>query len=47
MKKLSSQAFEEIKVWIYKNARQMEIALWDYHFENGSKEAVLSALSLY
>lgn len=47
MKKLSKQAFEEIRGWIYKNARQFEIALWEYHFEDGSKEAVLSALSLY
>ncbi|MFT3983822.1 MAG: hypothetical protein QM697_07930 [Lachnospiraceae bacterium] len=47
MKKLSKQAFEEIRIWIYRNARQIEIALWQYHFENGSKETVLSALSLY
>lgn len=47
MKKLSKQAFEEIRTWIYRNARQIELALWQYHFENGSKEAVLSALSLY
>ncbi len=47
MKRLSKQAFEEIRLWIYRNARQIELALWQYHFENGSKEAVLSALSLY
>ena len=47
MKKLSKQAFEEIRIWIYRNARQIEIALWQYHFEKGSKETVLSALSLY
>jgi hypothetical protein len=47
MKKLSKQAFEEIRIWIYRNARQLEIELWQYYFENGSKENVLSALSLY
>ncbi len=47
MRRLSKQAFEEIRLWIYRNARQIELALWQYHFENGSKEAVLSALSLY
>ncbi|WOO37083.1 hypothetical protein R2R35_00895 [Anaerocolumna sp. AGMB13020] len=47
MKKLSKQAFEEIRIWIYRNARQFEIALWQYYFEKGSKETVLSALLLY
>ena len=47
MKELSKQAFEEIRIWIYRNARQLEIELWQYYFENGSKENVLSALSLY
>lgn len=47
MKKLSAKAFEEIRVWVYRNARQIELALWQYEFENGGKEAVLSALSFY
>ncbi len=47
MKSLSKQAFEEIRLWIYRNARPIELARWQYEFENGSKEAVLSALSLY
>lgn len=47
MKKLSSQAFIEIRTWIYRHARPLELALWQYHFENGTPEAVLSALSFY
>jgi len=47
MKKLSKKSFEEIRLWVYRNARQFELALWQYEFENGSKEAVLSALAYY
>lgn len=47
MKRLTTKAFEEIRTWVYRNARQIELTLWQYEFENGSKEAVLSALSLY
>ncbi len=47
MKKLSKKSFEEICLWIHRNARQIELTLWQYEFENGSKEAVLSALSYY
>lgn len=47
MKILSKQSFEEIRRWIYRNARPLDLALWQYNFENGSKEAVLSILSYY
>jgi len=47
MKKLSLKDYKEIKSWMYRNARQIELAIWQYNFENGSKEAVLSALSFY
>jgi len=47
MKKLSNKSFEEIRQWVYRNARQLDLTLWQYEFENGSQEAVLSALSLY
>ncbi len=33
--------------FIYKNARPIDMARWKYLFENGSKEAVLEALSTY
>lgn len=47
MKKISKEAFDQIRIWIYRNSRQIELVLWQYEFENGSKEAVLSALSCY
>lgn len=33
--------------FIYQNARPLDLSRWQYHFENGSKEAVLNALSYY
>lgn len=39
--------FEKARKFIYRNARPIDIARWQYHFENGSKEAVLNALSYY
>ena len=38
---------EKARGFIYKNARPLELAKWQYHFENGSREAVLNALSFY
>ncbi len=39
--------FEKARQFIYRNARPLELAIRQYHFENGSKEAVLNALSFY
>ena len=39
--------FEKARNFIYRNARPLELARWQYHFENGSAEAVLHALSYY
>lgn len=47
MKKLDSKAFSVIRNWIYRNARALELSLWQYHFENGSKDAVLRNLAFY
>lgn len=47
MKKLSQEAYLEISKWVHRNARPLDLALWQFHFENGSKEAVLSALIYY
>ncbi len=47
MKKLTLKDYKEIKSWMYRNARSLELAIWQYYFENGSKEAVLSALEFY
>lgn len=38
---------EKARKFIYRNARPLDLARWQYHFENGSKEAVLNALSYY
>ncbi len=47
MQTLSAQSYEEIGQWMYRNARPLELARWQYHFENGSKDSVLQALSVY
>jgi len=47
MNKLTAQAFQEIKVWMHRNARSIDLAVWRYHFEGGSREAVIDALSYY
>ncbi|MCM1298719.1 MAG: hypothetical protein NC203_05005 [Firmicutes bacterium] len=39
--------FEKARRFIYRNARPLELARWQYHFENGSREAVLKALAFY
>ncbi|WP_024831327.1 hypothetical protein [Ruminiclostridium josui] len=47
MKKLTLKDYKEIESWMYRNARPLELAIWQYYFENGSKEAVLSVLEFY
>lgn len=47
MRNLTLGDYQEIKLWMYRNARQIELALWQYYFENGSKESVLTSLSFY
>ena len=39
--------FNKAKNFIYKNARPLDFARWQYHFENGSADAVLNALAAY
>lgn len=39
--------FERAKNFIYRNARPIDLARWQYHFENGSRENVLNALAFY
>ena len=41
MKKLSAAAYNEVRTWIYRNARPLELALWQFDFENGSPELSL------
>ena len=39
--------FEQARDFIYRCARPIDLARWQYHFENGSRDAVLRALSAY
>lgn len=41
------EPFERARQFIYRNARPLELARWQYHFENGTREAVLQALQVY
>lgn len=47
MGKLTRKAYEEIKRWMYRNARPLELMKWQYYFENGSKEAVMDKLQAF
>ena len=47
MEVLSKTDFIEVRSWIHRNARPLENALWNYHFEGGSVDAVLSILQEY
>jgi hypothetical protein len=44
---LSKEDYTEIRSFVYRNARPLEFALWQYHFEDGSKNPVLYALMQY
>ena len=44
---LTEQAYHKARYWIYRNTRPLDLSRWQYHFENGSKENVLNALSVY
>lgn len=47
MEKFSIQQYNKVKRWMYRNARPVDLARWQYHFENGNKEAVIKALTAY
>lgn len=47
MKKLSKEVFEQIRQWVYRYGRHLDVTRWQYHFEGGSAQAVLHALSFY
>jgi hypothetical protein len=44
---LSTTDYQSIRRWMYRNARPLDLTRWQYHFENGTQEAVLSALCAY
>lgn len=39
--------YKEVRNWIYRNAREIELTLWKYFFEKGKEEDVLNALAVY
>ncbi len=41
------KTFEKARTFIYQNARPVDLTRWRYHFENGSREDVLTALAAY
>ena len=47
MKVIQKEDFNEIRNWMHRNARPLEMARWNFLFEDGSKEEVLSALAFY
>ncbi|MGM7700393.1 hypothetical protein ACSVDE_01640 [Pseudalkalibacillus sp. Hm43] len=47
MKLLTNQSFNNARNWIMENGRELEKALFRYHFENGTKEEVMEALQFY
>lgn len=44
---LSVEQFNRISAWMYRNARPLDLARWQYHFEEGSSHAVIKALEAY
>jgi hypothetical protein len=44
---MSSTTFDRARQFIYRNARPLDISRWQYHFEDGSKNAVLTTLAAY
>lgn len=47
MLKLTPKDYEEVRLWMHRNAREIELSLWRFYFENGSKADILKALALY
>lgn len=47
MDRLTKEQLIQIKDWIYRNARPLEIELWKYHFEHGNRSDVINALTAY
>lgn len=41
------ETFGKARVFIYRNARPVDLARWRYHFEDGNREDVLTALAAY
>ena len=44
---MKNNLYEKIRNWMYRNARPLDLARWQFHFEGGSKEAVVNILTTY
>jgi len=44
---MTDTVLQKARTFLYRNARPLDIARWQYHFEDGSRAAVLTALSAY
>lgn len=44
---MNSQNYQQVRRWMYRHARPLDLARWRYHFEGGSAGDVLTALSAY
>lgn len=44
---LTYPEFRQIRQWIYRNARPVDFARWQFHFEDGGHEAVLKGLAAF
>lgn len=47
MKKLDAKAFNEVRTWVYRNARPLDLAIWQLQFEEGTREHVMDMLRFY
>ena len=45
--KMNNITLKKAKEFMYRNARPLDLARFQHHFESGSKEAVINALSYY
>ena len=44
---LTKNQYEKVKSWIYRNARPLDMARWNYHFEGGTAEDVIRILEFF
>ena len=44
---MNNKSYHIIKKWMYRNARPIDLTRYQYHFEEGGKDAILNCLSVY
>lgn len=47
MKMLMQKEYQEIRMWMHRNARPLEMAVWNYFFEGGARDEIADALAYY